>query len=102
LILGEEVQTKDEVLVELMAEHITLKKSVGNFNLQLVVGLEWLGRNPAKTVARLSMTAFWRGIQNLNQQLQISSGLVKLVVAVMWEPVLQVEKMLHSTRCRRS
>ena len=33
--LEKKVQTKDEVLAELMAEHITLKKHLGNSDLQL-------------------------------------------------------------------
>ena len=33
--LEKKVQTKDEVLAELMAEHMALKKVLGNFNWRL-------------------------------------------------------------------
>src|ERR1700730_9345724 len=39
--LEKKVQTKDEVLVELMAEHVALKKSVGRFP-------QWLGMAASK------------------------------------------------------
>jgi hypothetical protein len=33
--LEQKVQTKDEVLAELMAEHVALKKVLGSFNREL-------------------------------------------------------------------
>jgi hypothetical protein len=36
--LEKKVQTKDEVLAELMAEHVALKKVLGSFNRELNAG----------------------------------------------------------------
>jgi hypothetical protein len=43
--LEKKVQTKDEVLAELMAEHIALKKSLGEVNDGGPGGWRWVGRD---------------------------------------------------------